>query len=154
MGEAIKNLSDVSAVKGLSLVAKQWLENRGLEAFIIIDGTRRTAGIDYQALPDWASGPPTSNSDSANFSRRMLAILSESDDSDVRAWTEKALAEVSEAKAQILDPITLSIGGAILIGAILAARVKKIGGVAEFYKGVPKELADVIKVGSTISSPQ
>jgi hypothetical protein len=56
---------------------------------------------------------------------------------------------VGAAKVQALDPITLSIGGIILIGAILAARVKKIGNV-EFYQGLPKETADVIKAAASV----
>ena len=39
--------------------------------------------------------------------------------------------------------MSLGIIGGIVIGSILAARVKKIGPV-EFYKGVPKELGDVL----------
>jgi hypothetical protein len=149
MIEEIQKLSNEAAVKALSIVARQWLSNRGLEAYTVIEGARRGDPASYQAIPDWASSQPSSNSDSANFSRHMLIVLSESEDDEVRNWTSKALEEITGAEGQILDPLTLSIAGAILIGAILAARVKKIGS-SEFYEGIPTELANVIKAGTAI----
>src|SRR3954463_6869589 len=43
-----------------------------------------------------------------------------------------------------LDPVSLGILGGILIGAILAARVTRIGSV-EFAEGIPDKLPDVVQ---------
>jgi hypothetical protein len=72
----------------------------------------------------------------------LLAILDGQDD-EVEAWARAAVRHTSEGAAHLLDPISLGILGGILIGAILAARVKRAGKV-EFYEGVPKELGDII----------
>lgn len=50
----------------------------------------------------------------------------------------------------MLDPATLAVGGLVLIGIILAVRVKKVGaGGAEFYKGLPEETARLLKAATT-----
>ena len=149
----IKKLNKEAAVKALSLVARRWLENRGLEAFVVVDGAKRKAESGYQEIPAWASGEASPDDESGDFSRKMLIALSDSEDNEVRSWTSEALREVATAKAYIIDPLTLSIYGVILIGPILAARVKTIGAV-EFYECIPKPLAGVIKAGASIIVPE
>ena len=50
--------------------------------------------------------------------------------------------------SEVLDPVLLRIllGGGMLIGTILAARLKQVGPV-EFYEGVPNELPQVLRAG-------
>jgi len=48
--------------------------------------------------------------------------------------------------SEVLDPVSLGVVGGILIGAILAARVKRVGPV-EFYDGIPNKLTDVVRAG-------
>ena len=148
----IDNLSNEVAVKALSIVAKCWIRNRGLEAFIIVGGARRSMLESFSAMPSWAHEQPVANNESGELARKMLTCLKNGNDDEVIVWTDDALHEVSSAKGHVLDPVTLAIGGIILIGSILAARVKRIGPV-EFYEGVPKELAEVLKAGSRISVP-
>jgi hypothetical protein len=76
----------------------------------------------------------------------MAAILS-SDDDEAAMWARAAVRRASARSGQLLDPISLGIAGAILIGSILAARVKKVGPV-KFYEGLPKELGSVVKAGA------
>jgi len=145
----IEQLSDKDAVKGLSLVAEAWMANRGREVYVTFYGTIEKAGDSYSGLPDWSRNAQLSLEESGEFARRMLASLADATDDEVRVWTAEALSSVSDPHVHI-DPITLSIGGIILIGAILAARVRKIGPV-EFYKGIPEGLAKVIKAGASIT---
>ncbi len=141
---SIAKLSDQAAVMALSMVAEEWLRQRGLEAHVVIDGARKRTPESYDAVPSWAGDIPTVTAESGDFARRMLAALRSGADEEVSVWTERAIDEVSQAKGHVVEPLSLAIGGVILIGAILAARVKKMGSV-EFYEGVPKELADVMK---------
>jgi hypothetical protein len=144
----IQQLSDEEAVHSLYLIAENWMTNRGKEVYITYYGARERAAESYATLPNWARDTPEVTTDSGNFARQMLIVLIDAADDEVRVWTNEAINKVQETKAHV-DPVTLSIGGAILIGAILAARVKKIGPV-EFFKGIPKQLANVMKAGASI----
>lgn len=148
----IADLSNEAAVKALSIVAKRWIRQRGLEAFIVVNGARCAKPRSFSTAPSWASGEPVASAESGEFSRKMLVHLKAGSDDEVSVWTDDALREVSHSQAYVVDPVTLAIGGIILIGAILAARVKKIGSI-EFYKGIPKELSDVMKAGSGVVAP-
>ncbi len=144
----LQQLSDEDSVKAISLIAESWMANRGREVYVAFHGTMARAGDAYKNLPVWARDAPVVTKESGAFARRMLGALNDAQDEEVRVWTDEALRKVHEPTAHI-DPVTLSIGGAILIGAILAARVKKIGSV-EFYEGVPENLAKVIKAAASI----
>lgn len=147
------DLSDLAAVEALCQVAREWLLNRGLDAYQIYHETRETAASRYDQLPIWIKGQPRNElEESGPFARRILATLLVSTDGEVQEWTETAIRKVDESKAHVLDPLTLGIGGLILIGAILAARVKKIGAV-EFYEGIPENLAAVLKAGASVVPP-
>lgn len=148
----IKSLSDEAAVYALALVGRTWLEERGVEAYVVVAGAEKRTRESWERVPDWAGGSPQATGDAAEFARKMLSALANGKDDEVSAWTANAIAEATKAKGQIFDPATLAIVGAILIGSILAARVKKVGPVT-FYKGVPKELADVMKAASGIPQP-
>ncbi len=150
MSVNIRQLGNEDAVKALSLVAEAWMINRGREVYLTFHRTIQKAGDSYSSLPDWAREDPTATNESGDFARRMLTALIDAEDEEVRVWTVEALKTVYDPKAHF-DPITLSIGGVILIGAILAARVRKIGPV-EFYEGVPENLAKVLKAGASIAS--
>jgi hypothetical protein len=78
-----------------------------------------------------------------------LSALLTDDDLEIRGWTNDAVAKAKQTQVQVLDPLTLAVGGLVLGGLILAARVKNVGrGGVSFYEGLPKELADVLKAGA------
>ena len=146
----INTLSDEDAARVLTNVVYQWLDRKGVEAFVV--NQRFHAALQKQKLatPAWASRDAGRSSKKLGSAARVaLAAIADGEDRPASLWVSAELDRIEGAKAQVFDPISLSIGGAILIGCILAARVKKIGSV-EFYKGVPKELADVIKAAAPV----
>jgi hypothetical protein len=150
---SIEQLSDAAAVTALLRVASEWAEQRGLEATVVVAQTYGRAGAAVAGSPGWARGAPEPTPEAGIFARRMLEAMVGGLDAEVATWTDQAVKKArAEASAQVLDPISLSIVGVIIIGGILAARVKRIGSV-EFYEGVPKELADVLKAGAGIAAP-
>jgi hypothetical protein len=146
-----KDLSDTAATEALCKVAREWIKNYGLEVYQVYYQIREVTSDKFQKLPAWVKGSPEEVTDeSGQFARDMLTALRNGVDDEVQEWTDSAIQKVNESKAHVLDPLTLGIGGLILIGAILAARVKKIGPV-KFYEGIPDNLADVLKAGASVS---
>src|SRR4051794_3070608 len=113
----IEALSDDTAVQALSRIAKEWLTNRGVEAYVVVEGAKRKAQISYRHLPDWIAGIAKGTQAAGELARLMLGALLEAEDEEVATWTKQVINEASVPKAQV-DPITLSILGAILIGSI------------------------------------
>lgn len=140
----IDALSDGAAVTALSEVAQAWLSDRPGEAGDALLLVAVSRGGNHREIPEWAVDSRQIDADAAQLSRHALTTIVEGDDEEAASWVRAALQQASQANAQIFDPVSLGILGGILIGAILASRVKKVGPV-EFYEGVPKELADVIK---------
>lgn len=138
----IQGLSDENAVAALSIVAQLWIQAQSGEAEAAMEAAR--ASPSFRLAPAWATKSATPLPESGDFSRHILVSLYNSDDETVKNWTRQAVAKVAGPRHYAIDPVSLAIGGTILIGAILAARVKKAGPL-EFYEGVPAELADVIK---------
>ena len=148
MAVNIEDLNDAAAVEALCGVAHQWLRRRGFEAYQVYYEVGQAAGEKLRELPGWVkSGPDEATEASGTFARAMLRALHEGADAEVGEWTRSAVEKVHEPKAHVLDPVTLGIGGLVLIGAILAARVRKIGPV-EFYEDIPENLGDVLKAGA------
>ena len=124
-------------------MVKAWIKNRGVEFYGAYYKVQHNAGSAMLELPSWVNGELEVTPEKAVLARRLLAVLVNYKDPKVNLWTRNALDEVSKAEAQ-MDPATLAIGGAILIGAILAARVQNIGS-AKFYEGIDDSLADILK---------
>ena len=153
MNEKVEQLSGTIAVEILRTVARKWLENRGVEAFVVIDDIRRKYGSKYDSLPDWLSvSSEDASTELVALSKLALSAILDGEDSVSRNWVEEELKDLEQAHAHVVDPITLVILGATIIGIILASRVKKIGDI-EFYEGVPKEVADIVKHAITIPFP-
>jgi hypothetical protein len=150
--DLFKDLSDQAAVKALSIVSIRWLQQRGVEAILVFQEASRATSRLNTPLPAWAWEKAEANIQSGQYARSMLSCLKNGTDDEISVWVDDAIKDVRRPQGHVLDPVTLSIVGIMLIGGILAARVKKIGSV-EFYEGVPKELADVIKAGSGIVVP-
>jgi hypothetical protein len=154
MDDRIQNLDGISAVQILRNVARKWIDHRGPEAFIVIDGIRRKYGPGYDNPPPWLLDPPErASAELVALSKRALSAILEGEQSEPRDWVEDELDNSRQARAHVLDPLTLTIVGATLIGIILASRVKKIGN-TEFYEGVPKETVDIVKHATSILVPK
>lgn len=149
-------LSDGMAIQALCDVVRRWSTHRGFEALLIATRTRELAAVPISQAPSWAVATPETSPAAGAFARKMLEVLTTGEDDEVAIWAQTAVRTALDKQAatvaHVLDPISISIAGGILIGAILAARVKRIGPV-EFYEGVPKELADVVKIGASVSTP-
>jgi hypothetical protein len=143
-------LTDKQAIDAINVVAELWLEEKGRTAYAVMQATYARADQKKVALPPWARGPAQETPELANIARATLTAILEGSDPDARRWAREALRRVEGSKAQVIDPLTLAIGGTFLIGLVLAARVKKIdkSGV-EFYEGLPKELVDLVKAAGT-----
>lgn len=144
MKDKIEKLNDYTAVEILRTVARRWLEHRGVEAFVVIDGIRRKVGSKYDNVPDWIfERPEDASKQLVGLSKLTLKTIVDGEDHQSKSWVEEEIQDLKQAHAHALDPISLAIVGATIIGIILAARVKKIGD-AEFFKGVPEEVKDIV----------
>lgn len=150
----VDRLNDTLAVRAVANVAEKWFDRRGLQAHTVVTRTQRYARNQDSSLPVWATEEATDEQtlvtpESGEACRTALRFLLNSDDPEVRSWTRTAIDEANQTQVHFVDPITLAVGGLVLGGLILAARVKKIGpdGV-EFYEGIPEELANVLRAGA------
>lgn len=154
MDERIQKLDGSTAVKILRKVARNWIEKNGVEAFVVIDQIRRTFRDRYDNPPQWLLDPPENASkELIAVSKLALSSIIDGDQAEARGWVEDELAEMKQARGQVLDPLSLAIIGSTIIGIVLASRVKKIGNV-EFYEGVPKETVEIVKHASGIVVPK
>jgi hypothetical protein len=153
MDERIQNLDSATAVQVLRNVARRWVESRGLEAFVVIDAVRREYAHSYEQPPSWLLEPPEKASEElAALSKLALDAILEGEQPGPTGWVEDELEDLERARAQVVDPISLILIGATVIGIILASRVKKIGNI-EFYEGVPKETVDLVKHATSVLVP-
>jgi len=153
MDERIQKLDGAAAVQILRKVARKWIEHNGVEAFVVIDQIRRTFPQSYDNPPQWLLDLPENASDELiAVSKLALSSILDGDQAEARGWVEDELAEMKQARGQVLDPLSLVIIGSTIIGIVLASRVKKIGNV-EFYEGVPKETVEIVKHASGIVVP-
>ena len=130
--------TDSQAEVGLSLFIKAWANARGLEILAVwqrLDASGHNGGA--TAAAEKLGGDP-------DLARRILESVANSDSAEEARWARNAIEQATKVQAHVLDPVSLGIIGATLIGLVLAARVKKVGDV-EFFKGVPPELAKIIK---------
>jgi hypothetical protein len=148
----VDRLNDTLAVRALSEVTQRWYAERGLQALAVLRETESYAHKQNLYIPNWAieSGDQgIVTAESGKACRAALKALINDDDPQIRSWTRSAVERANQTQVQALDPVSLAVGGLVLGGLILAARVKKIGpeGV-EFYEGIPEELAKILGAGA------
>jgi hypothetical protein len=142
-------ISDSTAINALQSVGADWTDRNGKEAVQMV---RRL--YDYMIdqkihLPEWVNEPTKNVAEAALAARAALGLLAEdADHPDTSDLTTNALLPRPGAVQHVIVPVT---GGFILVGLILAARVKKIGkdGI-EFYPGIPKELSKVLNAARSL----
>lgn len=146
------DLSDRDAVDLLRVVARKWIEQPSAEAFIVYQKFQRHVIENHIDLPDWLSDEAGKEKpELVQSSRAALQAILDGDHDNAKGWILQELEDRENIHAQALDPVSLAILGATLVGCILAARVKKIGNVT-FYEGIPKGLADVLKAAGGVIS--
>ena len=79
--------------------------------------------------------------ESGEACRAALKVLMNDEDPEIQSWKRSAVKGLVQTQVQMLDPVTMAVGGLVLGGLILAAKVKKVGprGV-EFTKVSPRSL--------------
>jgi hypothetical protein len=140
----IEALSDEAAVRAVGAVAKSWFDERGWDAHLAVSAARAAPPAD--PLPGWLSAPETDLPAAGKAARALLTAIAEGDDPVARGWVDAALRSEGEGRGHCLDTLAIGVGGAILIGLILAARVERVHGKdVRFYQGLPKQLGDLVR---------
>jgi hypothetical protein len=153
---AVSQLTDEQAITAANFVVQEWAKVAGLEALAlwqVIDKERKAQKepIDASILEPKADDP-----EAAMLSRRMLeAFLDAPQGSgpDFHGWAQDGIAKVTRVEAHVLDPVSMILVGTLLIGLVLAARVKSVGpaGVV-FYQGLPPSLSNLVKIASSMAT--
>lgn len=152
MDERIAGLQGAVAVELLRDMARQWIKERGLEAFLVIDGVRREDDEYDRVSKSLAVPAGEAPEDLVKASREALDAILSGEDSEAAVWVEEVLEQAAQAKAHVVEPITAAIFGATIIGIILASRVKRIGNVT-FFKGLPKGVGSIVEKAARIFVP-
>jgi hypothetical protein len=153
MQDVVVSLTDQQAVNAVRLLAEAWLEGRGRQAYGVMQNAHAFAERQKLSLPDWASGKAPPDAEGIKACRVALKLVLEGNDGEARNWAQSAIQRVKSPTAQVIDPLTLAIGGTLLIGLVLAARVKHIGpGGADFEPGLPDGLDKLLKAAGQFFS--
>jgi hypothetical protein len=152
---AVSELKDQQAIDAANFVVREWIKSAGLEAMALwqaIDKITKTQGPVEASIGDPECGDPTVV---AKLSRQMLQAFLDNplgSDPSYRKWAQQGIKQVTEAHGHVVEPVSALIGGTVLIGLVLAARIKKAkkDGV-EFYPGLPK-LSKIVAAASSMAS--
>jgi len=151
----VSELKDQQAIDAGNFVVQEWIKGAGLEAMALwqaIDKITKTQGPVEASVGD----PKLSNpAIVAELSRQMLQVFLDSPQGtgpNYRKWAQQGIKEVTEAHGQVFEPVSALITGTVLIGLVLAARIKKVkkDGL-EFYPGLPN-LSKLIATASSMAS--
>ena len=107
----MSELTDRQAIDAINIVAELWLEEKGRTAYAVMQATYARAELKKVVLPPWAKGPAKETPELANLARATLTAIMEGSDPDARRWAREALRRVETYKVQVVDPLTLAIGG-------------------------------------------
>jgi hypothetical protein len=137
------SLSDRKAIRVAKAVIENWERSAPSKAEALrqkIDSANAELSRREQKIVQ----PELDMAEAANASRHILSILGSETDSDWPNRIEHGLAAADHAEGQIADPVSV---GLILIGLVLAARVKEVGkrGVL-FNSGLPEGLSKIAKL--------
>jgi hypothetical protein len=145
----MEQLADISAREAntaVHLLVQRWAENRGTEVLAAWQVLNRDRS---HVLPDWLLRPAEDDAFAAKVSRRVLEAALDGSSNEVKKWATEAIASAKLPRAQVLDLLSLGIIGAILIGMVLAVRVKQVGPV-EFYEGLPAGTDKLVKASAAV----
>jgi len=153
------DLTDKQAIVAANFVVAEWIKVSGAEALALwqtIDRVSKAEG----PVEEWALAPKAEDPRTAKLCRQMLDAFASSPPSkgaDFSKWAKQGIDAAKEAQAQVFDPMSATIVGTVAIGLVLAARLESISigkHRITFYKGLPKNLAKVVKVvASSMGAP-
>lgn len=143
----IADLSNKQLIQATQLVVRAWAEDSGVEVLVVWQALEKEAGK-ARPLEAWLLKPAENEVKAAEVCKKILLALIDCGDPKVRKWCRDAIAAAAQAKAQVFDPLTIAVIGTVVIGLVLAVRVKRVSkeGV-DFYEGLPKDTDKVIKAG-------
>ena len=127
------SLTNEQAITALRLVGQSWLKEDGVTAYGVMADARDYISSRHLEMPEWLVGTPPNPgamltdevAEIGRISREALQIIIDSEDQKAKGWVLSAIQKASEPHAQVVE-LVLAIKGAMIIGTILAARVKKI----------------------------
>lgn len=147
----IESLSDKQAIEALQVVIRRWMERSGPEALVIWQR------IEYARAPGtsidpWVLDPNADPIQAAAAARKVLRIFLQDGHlrtCDFAALTKDGIDDVSLARGQVFDPMSVAVIGTLAIALVLAARIKRVNSSgAEFYEGLPAGLEKILRVVS------
>jgi hypothetical protein len=149
----VEQLSAEQATVAANFVVQEWIRAAGLEALALWQAIEK-ARKDQGPIETWVADPKSNDPEVAELCRHILKVFLNTPTAkglDFRRWAQQGIDKATQARGHVLDPVSLLIGGTLLIGLVLAARVKRIGDV-EFYEGIPENVADLVKATSSMAT--
>ncbi|UEM08415.1 hypothetical protein J4G43_026855 [Bradyrhizobium barranii subsp. barranii] len=148
---SVSQLTDEQAIRATNFIVQEWIKVAGSKVFEVsqtIEKVRQAQG----PIEDWIVDPKSDDPKVAKLCRIMLEAFLDSprgQGPDFGKWAKKAITDATQVHAQVFEPATLM----LLIGLVLAARLKSIGpGGVKFYEGLPASLSKVLEVASSTST--
>lgn len=148
--EQIQNLSQDDAIYLLKQASLKWLDLNGIEAYTVFTRFRDFTDKSRIILPEAILlEEGIEGQEIENIAKLSLLNIVEGHNFEIANWIKEKLSEFYQTNAQAISIGVIAVGGLVLMGIILAARVSEIGSV-KFYKGIPKELSEILKQASGI----
>ena len=143
----VAKLSDGEAVRSLQHVVAEWARQRDGLSTLAVWGEIEQARSG-QPIDSWLLDPRDDERLAAEQCRKVLRVFLKSGDPKLTDLAIKAIEAAKQPRGQIAVESALIYGG-IMIGLVLAARVKTIWikkiGRMDFNKGLPPGLVKIIE---------
>lgn len=147
----IESLSDKQAIEALQVVIRRWMERSGPEALVIWQRIE-DAKAPGTSIEPWVLDPNADPVQAAAAARKVLRIFLQEGHLrtfDFATLTKDGIDDVSRARGQVFDPMSVAVIGTLAIALVLAARIKRVNSTGlEFYEGLPAGLEKILKVVS------
>jgi hypothetical protein len=153
----VSQLTDEQAISAANFVVQEWTKNARSEAIALWKAIGKARKIE-EPLETWLLDPKPTDPDVAYVCRQMLQSFLESPEGKEPSfcnWAQQGIEQATTAQAQVLDPLSLVIGGTLLIGLVLAVRVEDVevgkqGFKAKLTKGLPDSVVNLVNAVSSV----
>jgi hypothetical protein len=149
-----RNLTNREAIRAVQYVIQEWAKRNGLAILAVwqqIEQARAGENID-----PWLLTPPEDDERAAEQCRGILRIWLESGLPEFANLARAGMEASKQAQAQVLDPLSISAYGLLIIGLVLALRIKEVnvgGSRSRFVFGrLPKGAIQIIKTATAAIS--